>query len=106
MKTIKVIKTGATAVETRKQLRSGTNKVEIESRPNVGPELVALLKEYKRVTHLKGPWMGDITDKQMAKKLGIFEGQVRMIKKLIRHDEENKEKEESLERRTELQNVR
>jgi len=50
--------------------------------------------------------VGDITDKQMAKKLGIFEGQVRMIKKLIRHDEENKEKEESLERRTELQNVR
>jgi len=51
MKTIKVIKTGATAVETRKQLRSGTNKVEIESRPNVGPELVALLKEYKRGRH-------------------------------------------------------
>ncbi|KKL64540.1 hypothetical protein LCGC14_2163950 [marine sediment metagenome] len=44
MKTIKVIKTGATAVETRKQLRKGVNKVKVESRPNVGPELLDLIE--------------------------------------------------------------
>ena len=104
MKTIKVIKTGATAVETRKQLRKGANKVEVESRPNVGPELEELLKEFKHAMKSKARFMND--NKALAKKFGLFEPQVKLLKELTGYGEENKAKKESLKRRTGLQNVR
>lgn len=47
MQTVKVIKIGSTAVETRKQLRNGVNKATIESHPNIGPELREIIEQTK-----------------------------------------------------------
>ncbi len=102
MKTIKVIKTGATAVETRKQLRKGVNKVKVESRPNVGPELLDLIEDYRHLAKSRK----NLNNTEIAVRLNIFDSQVKMLKKLTGYGEENKEKKESFKRRVELQKLR
>lgn len=77
MKTIKVIKTGPTAAETRKQLRKGTNKLVIKSRPNVSPELEDM------VNRIKSEYTEKLTAPDIAEAFGFFDEQAVMMMKLL-----------------------